>query len=353
MSHRLAETGKPMWCIEFQTGSYGIHHGRPGLLRMVMLASLLQRTQMILGWTWRSMLGGEEQFYTGMLDHDGEPNVNFEIYRQVASEFKKLENYGFPYLPTPRIGVAHSYDADWAVQYPGNIMFMQSYQDCMREVNKTFFDLNLNFNIVNLKDVYNRYRILILPSHIVMTKEEAAYIRSYVEEGGTVIMTAYSAMLDGNGQTFSVTRPGLVDDVFGIRLGGYERDKDGTYTEEIILRGASAFETGENGECLVSCSRYGLGRAYYCAHAMNHEEMEALLCRIAPEAGIAVPDALPAGVQMREIAPGRFFYVNTTDREIPVALPGTGRFVLQERDAEGTQTLKPFDADLFVMADCH
>ena len=90
---------------------------------------------MILGWTWRTMLAGEEQFVVGLLEHDGLPNVNFDTYVQVAGEFKKLEQYAFPYNPVPEIGVAHSYDADWVIQYPNNIQFKQDYRTCMRESN--------------------------------------------------------------------------------------------------------------------------------------------------------------------------------------------------------------------------
>ena len=89
MQHRLAELGKPMWCLEFQTGNFGCYEGPGGLLRMYAFLCLLYRSQMILAWTWRSMLGGEEQYYFGLLDHDGACSRKYEEFY-----WEKLELYG-------------------------------------------------------------------------------------------------------------------------------------------------------------------------------------------------------------------------------------------------------------------
>lgn len=349
LSHRIAETDRPMWCIEYQTGGFGLQHGAPGLLRMMMLYSLLGRTQMILGWTWRSMLGGEEQFLFGLLDHDGEPNVNFETYVQVAKDFRKLEAYAFPYLPTPEIGAAHSYDADWAIQYPGNVMFRQSYFDCMQEVSKTFYDLNADYNIVDLKNVRHHYKLLLLPDYIMMTQQEADWLRQYVSDGGSVIMTGYSAMLDENGQVFSCTRPGLLNDLFGIRISGFERPDEKSYFETIELRGAEALKCDDmSGRCLVSCHAYGKGKAYYTSAQMDHLIVAQLIREIAAETGISLPVKVPHEIQARAISDGQFFFVNTSDHPVRFRLPFAGKLILHDTPADGEWTAEAYDADLLV-----
>ena len=75
------------------TGGFGIHHAAMGMNRMYAFWCLLHRMQMMLGWTWRSMLNGEEQYLTGMLNHDGRPNENYREYQWIASDFRKLEKY--------------------------------------------------------------------------------------------------------------------------------------------------------------------------------------------------------------------------------------------------------------------
>lgn len=61
--------------------------GPYGVNRMHMFMALIYRTQMVLGWTWRSMLGGEEQYLHGILGHDGIPTQNYPEYKQAASDF--------------------------------------------------------------------------------------------------------------------------------------------------------------------------------------------------------------------------------------------------------------------------
>lgn len=123
---RLGELGKPMWCLEFQAGSKGVFAGPKGAVRMQALLCLMHRGQMILGWTWRSMLGGEEQYLYGLLTHDGVPGPVYEEYKRLAGDMRKLEKYGFPYLPKPDIGVAYNYDSSY-VTYYANHQFRQEY----------------------------------------------------------------------------------------------------------------------------------------------------------------------------------------------------------------------------------
>lgn len=296
------------------------------------------------------MLAGEEQFVVGLLEHDGLPNVNFDTYVQVAGEFRKLEQYAFPYNPVPEIGVAHSYDADWVIQYPNNIQFKQDYKTCMREISRTFYQLNRDYNIINLKQVKHDYKLIILPSYLVMTQEEADYIRQFVQKGGYVIMTAYSATLDEHSQAFACTRPGRLADVFGIRIGGYERPGDGQYYEEIELREAKAFETDpQTGACLVSCNQYGKGKAFYTSGQMDHVVMTEVIRRLEGELGLTAVMTVPEGIQVREIAEGQYYFVNTTDKPLQITLPGEGRLVLHDMQVCDTVTLDAFDADLFLV----
>ena len=64
-----------------------------------------------------AMLGGEEQYLVGLLDHDGRPNVNYREYAEIARDIRKLEPYAFPYLPVPEIAVAYSFDSDMVAYY--------------------------------------------------------------------------------------------------------------------------------------------------------------------------------------------------------------------------------------------
>ena len=90
------ESDNPFWCSEFTTVT-----AVPNSIRQSAYATLMYGNQLVCGWTWQSMHGGEEQYLEGMLDWDGVPNRKYDEYKQIASEFKKLLIARWPVLLFP------------------------------------------------------------------------------------------------------------------------------------------------------------------------------------------------------------------------------------------------------------
>lgn len=362
---RVAETGRPMWCLEFQTGSAGLSHGPYGINRMHILLSLLYRSQMVLGWTFRSMLGGEEQYLYGMLGHDGVPGANYEEYRQVVRDFKKLEKYAFPYLPEPEIGVAYSYDNMLVMQY-SPAQYRTSYQEQVMEALQCFDKQNIDYNIVDLRNIKKHYKLLIIPGYAMMSREAAETIRTFVADGGTVVMTGYSAMTDETGKVFAEPHPGYLADVFGIRVKGYLRTEEGEktltlkfeeqevktdlqYYEELELNTAECIaELKEQKICGISRNFYGKGCAYYMSVEAEHRLLGQLIKSISEKAGLATPIYTPEGVVGRKIAEGQYFYVNTLQTPVTVKIQKNGHGVLHNKVYSKEIVLDPFDGELIV-----
>lgn len=371
MQHRLAELGKPMWCLEFQTGNFGCYEGPKGLLRMYAFLCLLYRSQIILAWTWRSMLGGEEQYYFGLLDHDGTCSRKYEEFAQIASDFKKLEAYSLPYLPKPAAAVAYCYENIWVYQYSRH-QFCLPYKQQMTDVLKIFHRRNLDFNMVDLRNMQQVYRILIIPGHAIMTQEMAETVKKHVAEGGIAVMNGYSAKVNENNVVFDTPQPGLLRELFGVRAtvfhragilastGGVRqfsiRHEEDTlnykvsYWEKLELYEAEAYAVYVEGEegCAISVNRYGKGKAFYISAETNTELLGWLYDEIAREEGLQQGIQTPKGLAVRKIADREWLMVNTTAEPMEVVLPGRLYGVLRESWEEGSCILEPFDGELFV-----
>jgi len=76
---------------------------------------------------------------------------------------------------------------------------------------------------VDLRKIEKNYKLLLVPGHCVMDEASAESIRHFVEQGGTVIMTAYSAKVDEHNRVFGTTMPGMLSNVFGISANAFER----------------------------------------------------------------------------------------------------------------------------------
>lgn len=381
---RIAESGKPMWNLEFRTGDGNgtVMCGPEGAVRSIGYLSLLQRGQMILGWTWRSMYAAEEKFIFGMLGHDGEPLPNYYEYKKLSEDFKKLEPYAFPYLPRPEIAVAYDYPSMWITLYH-TLMFKKPYLDMQTDVTKMMFNKNLEYNIVDLRKLKNHYKLIVIPNMVIVNSEAAETVREYVKNGGTVIMTGSSDYLDENSKVFTAPRPGRLRDVFGIRIAGFARtyeewrfseglrktEKDGVMYEKLsVKRGESStvidaeyYELLElkTAECFaelegkgipaVTKNSYGKGTAYYTAAEEDGAMLSWLIDEIADELGLTEPLDVPEGVQARKIADNQYFYVNHSKYEKEVLIPADGRGVLSGKAYSKKLVLAPYSAELLIV----
>src|SRR5690606_37207072 len=81
-----------------------------------------------------------------------------------------------------------------------------------------FYWRNMDARVLEISKSALDYKILFVPGVAVMDEVTANKIRDYVKNGGTVVMTSNSSIVDTTGQVFASTRPGLLSDVFGIRI---------------------------------------------------------------------------------------------------------------------------------------
>lgn len=371
LQERRAEFDRPMWCIEFISGLNGQYAGPKGSLRMLAFLCLLYGTQMILGWTWRTMLHGEEQFFYGLLDHAGMPTPALEEYRQIARDCGKLSAYGFPRRFSPRIAVAFQQENQWICQYHPH-QFRQRYSDAILCAQKALFEENMDYNMVHPGDMEKDYKLLIIPDCAIMTEKAAREIRAFVKAGGHVWMTGYSAMLKEDIGAFDSPRPGLLDDVFGLYTAGFVRSGDldsaGNvlssqtvisgknsrvkvdiqYREHLILNTASCYAVFPDGECAVAVNHYGKGQAWYLAPEANASLMRWLLKETKADLGLESVPTFPEGIQGRMISENQLFLLNTTNRPIVVPLSVPGEGVLSGKRYSEHVLLSPYNAELLL-----
>lgn len=357
------ESQAPFWCTEFTTMT-----AVPGSVRKTAYASLLSGNQMVCGWTWQSMHSGEEQYLQGMVDWDGEPNRKYEEYRQIAEEFGKIENFGFPYRPQAEIALAFSFDSQLAsASFPEK--HDQQLQTCFNAV----LERNLDQRIVDMKRSPLDYKILVIPGATLIDEVSAYQIRRFVAEGGTAIMTSYSAFVDASGQVSDQTRPRLLGDVFGIRLGSYQESEllnefssgtsgqildialgdlrirtDSPRFDEIDLRGASVMASIvdlDRDYPVATVNEFGQGRAIYLGIPARRALFDVILDLEINRTNLRRAPDVPPGVLARLIDETHILYVNLDGLNKPITLHGPSRSVLYDRDYPNGFTLASYDVD--------
>jgi beta-galactosidase len=357
----------PIWFNEFTAGGGG-YYGTKGRSRMWAYVGLILYAQTILAWTFNSHLGGEEQALFGLLDHDGTPSWKVDEFAQIASEFRKLQSLGFPRYRKPEVAIAYSFDNLIASNPPGpsstvRQYYLLPYQDQVRNAFEPFFTDNIDTAIINIaRDPLDWYKLVVVPGAYVMDAKSAAAIRRYVEAGGTVIMTGYSAKADEHAQWFNTPLPGRLSDVFGLRtsefyrsgkplevmIGGETHKATDNYYEVLELNTAKPYanflNTPEKSPA-VAINRYGKGQAIYLATAAQPSIVGALVRGLYTGLGIERGPETPPGVYAR-VVEGRTLYVNTTTETKSIRFEGTKSGVLSGRRYSGSLQLEPYGVEL-------
>jgi beta-galactosidase len=357
----------PIWFNEFTAGGPG-YYGTKGRSRMWAHFGLLLGAQSVMAWTYNSHLGGEEQMIMGLLDHDDRPSWKLSEFARIGSEFKTLQRLGFPRYTAPQVAFAYSFDSRNASTPPGpsNTMrnyFTVPYMDQVHNAFAPIFNDNIDTAVIHVgHDDLKRYKLVVVAADIVMDKQSADALRRYVHDGGTVVMTAFSAKVSETGQWFNTALPGRLSDVFGLRTSefynadapveiAFNGTKFATATTFYeVLEPSSAqvlarLANVEGTPPAITMNRYGQGRAIYVATVPQRPVMQALYRSLYGQLGIARGPVTPEGVYAREVQ-GRTLYVNTTTRPQEIQLDGKGTGVLGGKTWSGTLQLDPLGAEL-------
>ncbi|MFI5137974.1 MAG: beta-galactosidase [Sphingobacteriales bacterium] len=357
------ESTNPFWCSEFTTMT-----AVPNSIRKSAYATLMAGNQMVCGWTWQSMWSGEEQYLEGMLDWDGIPNRKYYEYKQIATEFKKIEKY-FPYKANPEVGLAFSFPSQIA-----STAFPESADEQLQSCWNLFHYRNMDSRVLEISKSALNYKLLFVPGVTVMDGITANKIREFVKNGGTVVMTSNSAVVDETGRVFSSTHPGRLSDVFGIRVASYEETEPMNELSRASLKGkklnlnyqgktigaeSARYDVIEpkGAEILanvisldkdypiITSNKYGKGRAIYVGLPANGEVLGPLLDKLIDELGIKKGPEVPDGIMARQIDKNHFLYLNVTGIPKEIQMKGKSKSILLDKEYNGNFTIAPYEPE--------
>ncbi len=364
---------KNFWVMEQTAGPGGWstfgRNPRPGEIRKIAYQQIANGADHIIWFRWRTCTAGREQYWHGLLGHDGKPGRRYREAAHAAGEFHRLADELKDTTVAADIAILYDYDNVWALRiqsaFHGN-----SLVRAVGRYQRALFRAGLAADMIPSTADFSAYRMIIAPELFLLPDAVAERLRAYVAAGGVLITELRTGVKDETNLCYDRTLPGLLTDTLGITIEEYEA-MDDTWTYRVIGEGLPGEYTAtkfadwvipQTAEVLAryepwhvepyvaaTRNRFEKGTAYYVGTVMKEESFyDALLADALPRAGVKPALVPPAGVEAtvrRNDQRALLFLVNHTEERQTVAVPAGKQELLT-----GMTTRETLDLDRYGVA---
>lgn len=315
---------KNYWVMEQMSGPGGWGElypaPKPGQIRKWSYQSVAHGADGLIYFRWRVSRYGTEQYWHGILNHDGTTNRRYEEIKQTCGELRKIEKMLQGTTVNSEVAFVQDYDSRFAFQYQKSNWNL-NYSNVFGSIYKCLFDQNIPADIVGIDKELSRYKLVFAPLHFVMTCDQAQILRDYVSAGGTLVLTYRSAVKDGTSLIHAEALPALLQDVIGATVKEYTSpavdevnkiqglcaeiaEKTGdcsVWLDLLDVHGAEPIaEYSEGfipGEVAITKNIYGNGKAFYIGTQPDDVFLHELVRLILNDADVEQGPITPVGVE--------------------------------------------------------
>ncbi|MGD0538713.1 MAG: beta-galactosidase [Verrucomicrobiota bacterium] len=215
--------GEGFWVIEQKAGNVNWQDVnsllRPGVVRLFTYQLVSRGATGVLYFFWRSPRIGSEKFYGGVLTHDGRgDNRVYREISQIGEEMKLLA----PVLKGARVVaetcILCSHPNEWTLKQPmqPNRHFRQ--REHVMLFYNALHDRNIPVDFARPSEDLSRYKIVFAPSLHLLAGGEADLLKLYVQNGGTLVATFNTGLVDEHNIAPDTGFPRDLTDLFGMEV---------------------------------------------------------------------------------------------------------------------------------------
>jgi len=340
---------KNFWIMEQTAGPLGweifSRNPRPGEIRKICYQQLAHGADAQIWFRWRTCTAGREQYWHGLLGHDGKALRRYREAAQTAKEYRKLEKYLSGTTLKSDVAFIYDYESIWALNsqpgYEGN-----DFQDAIRRYYQAFFRAGVNVDMVKPEADLTQYKLVLASDLFILPDAIAEKIDEYVKQGGVLLADCRTGVKDENNLCHDRTLPGLLSPALGIEIEEYEALQDveyevvgkdmlpgaftaTKYTDWITNKGAEVLAGYDQWHmkpfAAVTRNSYGKGYGWYVGTVMKEDAFyDQLIAKLLTDAGIKPVINPPNGVEVSIRQGGGkklLFLINHTEQTQTVNIP--------------------------------
>ncbi|MHB0997854.1 MAG: beta-galactosidase [Armatimonadota bacterium] len=294
---------KPFWVMEEQSGPLGWGYiganPRPGKIREWALQAVEHGAEGIIFFRWRPCRFGTEQYWHGILNHDGSTNRRYEEVKALGQDIKngKIQ---IKACEGKKVAMIYDFDSRHAfINQPCSTQF--TYSSHFQAYYRALTNIGACIDIIPAKADISEYPVVIVPTMYVLKQEIADKLKEYVENGGMLITTFRTGVKDDYSRIVNEPLPGLIRELCGVEVEEYGVTLNGEVNNIKclisdmpaeptpakawldVLRPTTAKVVAEYtgdyavGTPAVTCNEYGSGKAVYVGTWIDESVISALV----------------------------------------------------------------------------
>lgn len=371
------------WVLEQQSGSGGWQTvgmtPRPGEIRLWTYQAIAHGADAIVYFRWRTARFGTEEYWHGVLDHDGRPRRRYREILNIGAELRQVGDQVLGAETRSQVAMVLSYDTRFAFQIQPNhadfrfpMLFGSYYAALHRR--------NVGVDIVPPTADLTHYRLVLAPALHVLSQDAAENLQRYVEKGGLLLTTARSGVKDEANAVVNMPLPGLLADICGVEVDEYDAlpaDVNVPLALELpglapdapvaharvwcdVLMPTSAQVVARYegqyyaGRAAITVNRFGQGQAVYVGTLGDGTLHDAVVGWLVEATSVAPAMDAPDHVETVERWKDGYrllFLLNHADQTRDVVLPQPMTDLLTGQPAEGQISLEPKEV-MILYDDC-
>ncbi|WP_432166921.1 beta-galactosidase [Streptomyces sp. bgisy031] len=330
----------------------------PGELARDSLLHVAHGADAVCFFQWRQSAAGAEKYHSAMVSHAGADSELFRCVVELGHTLDTLAPIAGSEREPARVAILFDWDSWWAGEQDSHPTSRLDYHREALDWYSALLRLGHRADVVPAhRTDLSAYDVVIAPVLHVVPQPLAKELTRYVEGGGHLVTTYFSAIVDENDHVWLGGYPGALRDVLGIRIEEFGPLLDGDtvdldngttgslWTDRISVTGTdvevlAGYLTGTYAS-RPAVTRRGTGRgsATYVSTRLGADGLSVLLPELLAPAGVVseLPhDArgLVEHVVRRDAEHRYLFLVNRSDEQ--VALPGlTGDVLVGPPRREG------------------
>ncbi|MDE0545833.1 beta-galactosidase [Microbacterium sp. C7(2022)] len=336
---------------------------RPGEMARNSLAHVGRGADAVLFFQWRASRSGAEKFHSAMLPHAGTSSRVWKEVVQLGGALEKIDAIRGSRVQAD-VAILWDFESFWAQDLEWRPSEDITHAERIRAFYERLWRDNITIDFALPGHDLSAYKLVIAPAQYLLTAADAANLTRFVENGGTLLVSFFSAIVDENDAVHPGGYGAPLKDALGVTVDEFlplrEGEKstvtwhDGSslradaWHEDLSLTTAQSVATYVDGPGALGGARpaitrntYGAGTGWYLSTRLDADSLATVMADVYRDAGVVASD-LPSGLEVitRHGDDARYT-VAINHRDDNAQLPASGIELLTGETIAETLTVLP------------